>query len=74
MKKELSPVADFFKKVWLLIRCIFTSLSFCLLWAGIAIIKSTFGIYILIIAALLLIICIYTNVIIPIARMPKKKK
>ena len=74
MKKETSPIADFFKKVWLLIRCLLTSLSFCTLWAGIAMIKSPFGIYVLISSAIILAGCIWANIIVPIQRLPKKKK
>ncbi len=74
MKKNTSPVSDFFKKVWLLLRCIFTSLSFVGLWAGIALLESSLGIYIIIISAILLILCIYTNIILPIMRIPLKKR
>ena len=74
MKKGVSPITDFFKKVWLLMRCLFTSLSFCALFAGIAIIKSTYGIYIVIASSVLLIFCIYANIILPVSRIPKRKR
>ena len=50
MKNNNSPVADFFKKVWLLLRAMLSSLSFAALFAGIAIAGSSHGIYIIIIA------------------------
>ncbi len=74
MKNNNSPVADFFKKVWLLLRAMLSSLSFAALFAGIAIVKSSHGIYIIIIASILLILSIYYNIILPISRIPKKKK
>ena len=74
MKNNNSPVADFFKKVWLLLRCMITSVSFAALFSGIAIVKSSHGIYIIIIASILLILSIYYNIIMPVARIPKKKK
>ncbi|MBE6588218.1 MAG: hypothetical protein E7647_07390 [Ruminococcaceae bacterium] len=69
MKKSGEKHSGFFKSLWLLIRCLFGSLSFTALWLGILIIESPIGITVTVIGALASLLSVYANIIVPVIRL-----
>ena len=68
-KRSKNKIAEFFKKLGLLFRCIISSLSFAMIWIGITLIPFRTGIILIVVGSLLTVVSIYYNVIVPVIKL-----
>lgn len=62
-------ISGFFKNFGLLLRCLFATLSYSVLWIGIVLYNTSFGVWLIIIGALASVIAVFANVVIPIMKL-----
>ena len=72
--KPKNKLSLFFHNLWLLIRCVLTSLSFCALWCGLVLKDHEYAKWIVVVSVPLLILSVFANVLIPISKLNKKKR
>ena len=73
-KKRTGGIIGFFKNVGLLLRCLFTAVSFAALWIGIALYSLPYGVILIIIGALATLLCIFANVVVPLLKLKNNRR
>ena len=68
-QKKNNKFTAFFKNCGLLIRCLFASVSFSVLWIGIATYGTTYGIWLIIVGALASLLAVFANIVVPLIKL-----
>ena len=64
-----NKLSMFFKNVGLLLRCLFTLISYSVLWVGIAVYNTSYGVWLIIIGVLATLLSVFANIILPVSRL-----